>query len=158
MLDGLATVRAVPTPRLLRLISLGIAGLLKPGPALQIPMVARKGEFGTMDRDNAWEALQMGLEAHPGAKYVNRVTARSVLTMGFYRPLTQLKNVAVPMLIVGATRDTVAPFVEDKVRRVGNHHLNVVKLDADHFDPYFEPYFPDAIKPQLGFLNKVLPI
>lgn len=158
MLDGLATVRAVPLPRLAQLIGLGVIGWLKPGLALQIPTVAPKGEFGTMDRDNAWDALQMGLEAHPGAKYVNRVTARSVLTMGFYRPWTRLKNVQVPMLIVGATRDTVAPFVEDKVRRVANPHLSVVQLDADHFDPYFEPYFPDAIRPQLDFLSKVLPI
>lgn len=158
MLDGLATVRAVPLPRLVRLIGLGVVGLLKPGPALQIPTVARKGEFGTMDRDNAWEALQLGLDAHPGAKYVNRVTARSVLTMGFYRPWTRLKDVQVPMLIVGATHDTVAPFVEDKVRKVANPHLSVVQLDADHFDPYFEPYFPDALRPQLGFLNEVLPI
>lgn len=158
MLDGLATVRAVPTPRLVKLISLGVVGLLKPGPTLHIPTVARKGEFGTMDRDNAWEALQMGLDAHPGAKYVNRVTARSVLTMAFYRPWTRLKNVQIPMLMVVATRDTVAPFVEDKVRRVANPQISVVQLDADHFDPYFEPYFPKALKPQLGFLNKVLPI
>lgn len=158
MLDGLTTVRAVPLPRLAQLIGLGVVGLLKPGAALQIPTVARKGEFGTMDRDNAWDALQLGLDAHPGAKYVNRVTARSVLTIGFYRPWTRLKDVQIPMLIVGATRDTVAPFVEDKVRKVANPHLSVVQIDADHFDPYFEPCFPAALKPQLGFLNKVMPI
>lgn len=158
MLDGLVTLRATPLPRMIQLLGLGVAGLLKPGTAIHVPTVARKGEFGTMDRDNAWEALEMGLKAHPGAKYVNRVTARSVLTIGFYRPWTHLKDVQVPMLIVGATRDTVAPFVEDKVRKVANPHLRVVQIDADHFDPYFEPCFPDALKPQLGFLNEVLPI
>ena len=158
MLDGLVTLRATPLPRMVQLLGLGVAGLLKPGTAIQVPTVARKGEFGTMDRDNAWEALQMGLEAHPDAKYVNRVTARSVLTIGFYRPWTRLKDVQVPMLIVGATRDTVAPFVEDKVCKVANSHLSVVQIDADHFDPYFEPCFPDALKPQLGFLNEVMPI
>lgn len=157
MLDGLVTLRAVPLPRMARLLGLGVVGLLKPGHALQIPTVARKGEFSTMDRDNAWEALQLGLDAHPGAKYVNRVTARSVLTIGFYRPWTRLKKVQVPMLIVGATRDTVAPFVEGKVREVANPHLRVVQLDADHFDPYFEPCFSSAIKYQLDFLAKVLP-
>lgn len=158
MLDGIATVRAVPLLRLLKLVTYGIAGLLKRGPVLHIPTVVRKGEFGTMDRDNAWDALHLGLAAHPGKKYVNRVTARSVLTMAFYRPWTNLKEVQVPMLIVGATRDTVAPFVEDKVRRVANPHLRVIQIDADHFDPYFEPHFPDALKPQLAFLNEVLPV
>jgi pimeloyl-ACP methyl ester carboxylesterase len=158
MLDGLVTLRAVPLLRMLQIICLGIADLLKPGNPLQMPTVARAGEWGTMDRDRAWDALQLGLAAHPGAKYVNRVTARSTLTIGFYRPWTRLKDVQVPMLIVGATRDTVAPFVEDKVRGVANPHLQVVQIDADHFDPYFEPCFPDALKPQLAFLKDVMPV
>lgn len=158
MLDGLVTLRAVPLLRMLKIIFLGIADLLKPGTPLQMPTVAREGEWGTMDRDRAWDALQLGLAAHPGAKYVNRVRARSTLTIGFYRPWTRLKDVQVPMLIVGATRDTVAPFVEDKVRKVANPCLKVVQIDVDHFDPYFEPHFADALKPQLAFLNEVLPI
>ncbi|MCC2639568.1 MAG: alpha/beta hydrolase [Moraxellaceae bacterium] len=158
MLDGVATVRAAPLRRLVQFIGYGIAGFLRPDAAIHIPTVARQGEFGSMDRDNAWEALQLGLEAQGGRKYVNRVTARSLLTMGLYRPWTRLKDVRVPMLIVGATRDTVAPFVADKVRRVANPHLQVVQIDADHFDPYFEPYFPNALKPQLSFLSEVLPV
>lgn len=111
-----------------------------------------------MDRDQAWDALELGLAAHDNKKYVNLVTARSALTMAFYRPWTRLKDVKIPMLIVGATRDTVAPFVADKVRRVANPHLQVMQIEADHFDPYFEPYFPHAITPQLAFLNEVLPL
>lgn len=156
MLDGLATLRAVPMPRMLQILGYGVADLLKPGGSVQLPTVARQGDFGTMDRDRAWEALQLGLEAHPGAKYVNRVTARSTLTIGFYRPWTRLKDVQVPMLIVGATRDTVAPFVAGKVRRVANPHLRVMQIDADHFDPYFEPVFPDVVAPQLAFLEEIL--
>lgn len=158
MLDGLVTLRAVPLFRMLKIISHGIADLLTPGAGLCLPTVAREGEYGTMDRDRAWDALQLGLAAHPRAKYVNRVTARSTLTIGFYRPWTRLKDVEVPMLIVGATRDTVAPFVQDKIRRVANPNLRVVEIDADHFDPYFEPCFPLAIAPQMAFLNEVLPV
>lgn len=158
MLDGIATVRAVPLKRLIQFIGYGILGFLKPSAGLNLPTVAKQGEFGTMDRDNAWEAMQMGLAAHSGKKYVNRVTARSLLTMGFYRPWTNLKHVQVPMLIVGATRDTVAPFVADKILQVANPQLQVVEMDADHFDPYFEPYFTNALKLQLRFLDEVLPI
>lgn len=158
MLDGVATLRAVPFKRMLKIISLGVVDLLKPGTGVQLPTVVPQGEFGTMDRDRAWDALQLGLAAHDGAKYVNRVTARSTLTIGFYRPWTRLKDVQVPMLIVGATHDTVAPFVADKVRRVANPHLRVVQIDADHFDPYFEPCFPHALKPQLDFLKEVQPV
>lgn len=158
MLDGVATLRAVPIKRMLQIITLGIADLLKPGPGVHLPTVVPHGEFGTMDRDRAWDALQLGLAAHDGAKYVNKVTARSTLTIGFYRPWTRLRDVQVPMLIVGATHDTVAPFVADKIRRVANPHLRVVQIDADHFDPYFEPCFPHALQPQLDFLKEVLPV
>src|SRR5690554_42512 len=158
MLDGLVTLRAVPFVRMLKIIAHGIADLLRPGAPVMLPTVAREGEWGTMDRDRAWEALELGLAAHPRAKYVNRVRARSTLTIGFYRPWTRLKDIQVPMLIVGATRDTVAPFVEDKIRRVANPNLRMVQIDADHFDPYFEPCFPEAIKPQLDFLKEVMPV
>lgn len=155
MLDGVATVRAVPPLRLVQFMGYGVAGLLSPNSALQIPTVARHGEFGSMDRDNAYEAMELGLKALEGRKYVNKVTARSLLTMAFYRPWTRLKAVQTPMLIMGATRDTVAPFVEAKIRKVGNPNLQIVKMDADHFDPYFEPYFSENIKQQLSFLEKV---
>lgn len=158
MLDGLVTLRAVPFVRMLKIIAHGIADLLRPGAPVVLPTVAREGEWGTMDRDRAWEALELGLAAHPTAKYVNRVRARSTLTIGFYRPWTKLKNIQVPMLIVGATRDTVAPFVQDKVRRVANPNLRVVQIDADHFDPYFEPCFSGAVKHQLDFLKDVMPV
>lgn len=158
MLDGLTTLRAVPLRRMLQIVGLGVADLLKPGASLTLPTVARQGEFGTMDRDHAWDALQLGLAAHEGAKYVNRVTARSTLTIGFYRPWTRLRNVQIPLLMVGATHDTVAPFVEDKVRRVANPNIRVQQIHADHFDPYFEPVFPEAIAPQLAFLREILPI
>ena len=157
MLDGVATVCAVPLLRLARFVGYGIADLLKPGAAILIPTVTRQGEFGSMDRDNAWDALQLGLAAHDGKKYVNRVTARSLLTMGFYRPCGRLKEIKIPMLIVGATRDTVAPFDEGQIRGIANPHLQVIEIDADHFDPYFEPCFSGAIKYQLDFLAKVLP-
>lgn len=157
MLDGVAAVRAVPLPRLLRFAAYGVAGWLKPGATLHIPTVVPAGEFGSMDRDDAWNALELGLAALDGRKYVNRVTARSLLRMGFYRPWRRLRDVAVPMLIVGASRDTVAPFVADKIRRVANPNLQVVQIDADHFDPYFEPHFPAALGYQLDFLEGVMP-
>ncbi len=155
MLDGLAAVKAVPVLQSLKFFSYAVADLLKPGAPIHIPTVAPKGEFGSMDRDEAWNAIELGLAAHQGKKYDNRVTARSVLTMGFYRPCTQLKHIKIPMLVLGATRDTVAPFVPDTIRRANNPLIEVIEMDVDHFDPYFDPYFPDTIRPQLAFLRRL---
>lgn len=157
MLDGLVTVQAVPTFRLMKFIAMGVVDLLKSGSRIHIPTLARPGEFGTMDRDRAWDALDIAIKALDNNKYDNRVTARSLLTMAFYRPWTRLKRVKLPMLIVGATRDTVAPFVSGKVRGVRNPNLQVIEMDADHFDPYFDPFFPQMLGHQLAFLKAVVP-
>lgn len=155
MLDGVSTVRSVPLIQLIKFLSYGFVDWVKPGARIHIPTVSPAGEFGSMDRDEAWHALQLALKAHEGKKYDNRVTARSLLTMGFYRPWKRLKEVKVPMLIIGATRDTVAPFVPDKISQVNNPLLQVIEMDADHFDPYFDPYFPDTLRHQLAFLKQL---
>lgn len=154
MLDGLATVRAVPPLKLMKFISYGCLDAIKPGVPLHIPTLTEAGG-GSMDRDHAWEAMQMIMKNYEGKKYDNRVTARSLLTVSFYQPWRNLKNIKMPMLIVGATRDTVAPFAKDKIKKAHNPMLEVVEMDADHFDPYFDPYFQQTIGYQLDFLNKI---
>lgn len=51
--------------------------------------------------------------------------------MPLYRPWLRLKYVKVPMLMSGTTGDTVAPFVSDQVRQVGNPNVQVIEIDAD---------------------------
>lgn len=154
MLDGLAATAATPLSRLPRLAGRALLDLLKPGAPVHVPTLAPPGEFATMDRDGAWEAMQMALAAWPGHRYDNRVAARSILSMPFYRPWRRLGQVKVPMLMIGATKDTVAPFVSDKVRRVGNPLVQVVEIEANHFDPYFDPLFPQMLQRQLAFLRR----
>lgn len=154
MLDGLAATLATPPARLLKMTCLGTLDQIKPGASIYVPTLARQGEFGTMDRDGAWNAMEIALDALTGRGYDNRVAAKSVLTMPFYRPWLRLKDVKIPMLMIGATGDTVAPFVSDKVRRVGNPQVQVIEIDANHFDPYFDPLFPEVLAHQLKFLRR----
>lgn len=154
MLDGLAATFATPPLRLLKLTALGMLDQIKPGAPIHVPTLAREGEFATMDRDGAWNAMEIALAALTGRSYDNRVAAKSVLTMPLYRPWRRLKDVKIPMLMIGATGDTVAPFVSDKVRRVGNPNVQVIEIDANHFDPYFDPLFPEVLMHQLKFLRR----
>lgn len=154
MLDGLAATFATPPLRLLKLTALGMLDQIKPGAPIHVPTLAREGEFATMDRDGAWNAMELALAALTGRSYDNRVAAKSVLTMPLYRPWRRLKDVKIPMLMIGATGDTVAPFVSDKVRRVGNPNVQVIEIDANHFDPYFDPLFPEVLMHQLKFLRR----
>jgi pimeloyl-ACP methyl ester carboxylesterase len=160
MLDGMAAVKAVPPLRLLRFGLYALADLIrgKKRP-VYVPVVAPPGEWASMDRDGAAEAMQNGLkdlcdaEGPEAANYDNRVAARSLLTMGLYRPFKSLKQVKIPILIVGATRDSVAPFVEGKIRALNNPNINIEKIDANHFDPYFDPVLSANLGHQLAFLR-----
>ncbi|MEY4428907.1 MAG: hypothetical protein RLZZ182_1596 [Pseudomonadota bacterium] len=154
MLDGLAATFATPIGRLVKMIGLGLLDQLKPGAPICIPTLSEEGGFSTMDRDGGMDAMRAALAAHPDRKYDNRVAARSVLTMPFYRPWLRLKDVKIPMLMIGATGDTVAPFVSDKVKRVGNPNVQVIEVAANHFDPYFNPLFPEMLAHQLKFLRR----
>lgn len=155
MLDGMAAVKAVPLLRQLRFGLYAFADLLKPGKPIYIPVVAPPGEFASMDRDGANEALIRGM-AQAKHAYDNRVAARSVLTMGFYRPFKRLKDIRVRTLIVGATSDTVAPFNEQKLRQLHSPYLEIQSLDANHFDPYFEPSLSTNLGYQLAFLKSLV--
>lgn len=155
MLDGMLAVKAVPLSRLLRFSIYTIADLVKPGKPIYLPVVSKPGEFGSMDRDDAFAAMSLCLGA-TGLEYENSVTARSLLNMGPYRPVKRLKEIRVPFLIIGATRDTVAPFNEDAIRKVKNPRIQIQTIEANHFEPYFEPAFTASIAFQLTFLNSLL--
>lgn len=152
MLDGMAAVRAVPLPRLLRFGLYAMADLLKPGQPIYLPVVSEPGAFSSMDRDDAGKALQLA-ETSIGRRYDNRVAARSMMTMGPYRPFKRLKDIRIPTLLLGASQDSVAPFVERAIREVNNSNLTIASIDANHFEPYFEPAFSGVIRQQLRFLE-----
>ena len=155
MLDGMAAVRAVPFLRLIQFGMYATADMLKPGRPIYIPVVSEFGAFSSMDRDDANKALTLA-ETSIGRKYDNRVAARSLMTMGPYRPFKRLQDIKIPTLLLGATEDTVAPFVEPAIRKLNNSCLTVATIKANHFEPYFEPFFSDVISRQLSFLKEVV--
>src|SRR5690554_3501948 len=154
MLDGMAAVRAVPLLRLMQFALCSLVDMIKPGRPLYIPVLSEPGAFSSMDRDDASKAMKIAEESI-GRQYDNRVAARSLMTMGPYRPFKLLKNLRVPTLLLGATEDTVAPFVESSVRRVNNPHIRVATVKANHFEPYFEPVFSEVIRCELDFLESL---
>ena len=151
MLDGLDAVRAVPLTRLMR-FGLDITrDLLNPFATHYLPVVSAPGEYSSMDRDGAIRAQQWTEDNLPQA-YDNRVAASSMLWMGFYQPFRALPRISIPALVIGATRDSVAPFDEKKVRSHASATTQVEVINADHFDPYLPPCFDENIALQCRFL------
>lgn len=155
MLDGLLAVKAVPLARQLRFGLDILLDLLNPFGTRYIPIVSEAGGYSSMDRDGAWrvdEWVRSNLKQLPD----NRVAARSLATMAFYRPFKHLRSIQIPTLIIGATRDTVAPFDEAKVWMMASETIEIRTIDANHFDPYLEPWFEENIKLQLDFATRII--
>lgn len=155
MLDGLLAVKAVPPARLLRFGVDILRDILNPFRTHYIPIISEVGDYSSMDRDGAWRVDEW-IRANLKQLNDNRVAARSLATMAFYRPFKYLRSIQIPTLVIGATHDTVAPFDEPKVRQMSSAAVEIRTIDANHFDPYLEPWFEGNIKIQLDFAAKVI--
>ena len=159
MLDGRDALLAMPLMQMSKIFAHALKDLAPFTAPVYIPVVAPEGQFATMNRDNAYDVLMRGI-AQAGVsnpdRYDNRVTARSILTIGVYRPFKKLKKIKVPTLLIGGMRDSVAPFSAQKIDRWNNPYLQYKTLDADHFEPYFEPALSVNLRYQLEFLNSLI--
>jgi pimeloyl-ACP methyl ester carboxylesterase len=155
MLDGMLAVKAVPLTRMMRFGWDMFLDMANPFATRYLPIISPEGEYSSMDRDGAWRVEEWIL-TNLAQLQDNRVAARSLATMGFYRPFKHLKNIQIPTLIIGATRDTVAPFDEAKVKQLSSDKVEVRTIDANHFDPYLEPWFEGNIALQLEFSQRLV--
>jgi pimeloyl-ACP methyl ester carboxylesterase len=159
MLDGRDALLATPLAQMPKLFSSAFKDLIPFSAPTYIPVVAPEGEFATMNRDDAYSVLMRGMQQAGVAntdRYDNRVTARSILNIGLYRPFKKLKHIKVQTLLLGGSRDSVAPFTAQKIERWNNPYLQYKTLDADHFEPYFEPCLSVNLGYQLAFLRQLL--
>jgi pimeloyl-ACP methyl ester carboxylesterase len=161
MMDGRDALLATPLMQMTKIFAHALKDLTPFTAPVYIPVVAPEGQFATMNRDNAYAVLMRGI-AQAGIRntdrYDNRVTARSILNIGLYRPFKKLKQIRVPTLLIGGTRDSVAPFSAQKIDRWQNPYLQYQTLDADHFEPYFEPQLSVNLRYQLDFLGGLIKV
>lgn len=129
--------------------------MVNPFTTWHLPIISPEGEYSSKDRDGA-RRVEEWILTNLTQLQDNRVAARSLATIGFYRPLKYLKNIQIPTLIIGATRDTVAPFNEAKVKQLSSEKIEVSTIDANHFDLYLERWFEGNIALQLEFAKRLI--
>lgn len=155
MLDGRASSKSTPMGEKVRLGLRAVVDLFRGSRPLYVPIYAPPGGLGTMTRDNAYQR-KLECERLYGQGANNVIAARSILTMGAYRPLDCLPQIDVPMIIVGGRRDTISPFDEVSVRAKVKENIEVEVLDANHFDPYLPPVLDRNLASQVKFLQRLL--
>lgn len=160
MLDGLASVLNVLRRHgvlyMARLVSAGlrdvIANLAGAEP-YRLPLVAQPGTVAAMATQDAYD----GYTAITPDDWCNELTARTVLTLGLYRPGRKLARLRCPVLVQICDEDSVAPArASTAMVARGGDHITERHYRIGHFDIYRGAGFRQSSADQLAFFKRHL--
>lgn len=159
-MDGLvATLEIVryDGPRLLlRLVGHALRGLvaaLLRRPPHLIPLIGPPGSVAAMTAPD----VLSGYGAITGPTFRNEMQARGILLVSRNRPVTRAERLTMPLLLVIAERDTIAPVsAVERVAREARGPVRVERLDVGHFDIYVGEPFETTVAAEVEFLGSVV--
>lgn len=102
---------------------------------------ARAGFEGLLGADDAWD---------------NELPARSFLSLLRYRPVGQIGDVSCPTLLLGGTRDGIAPADGVASAAEGMPNATFVRLPTDHFGPFHGETLEQTVGHATAFLDSNL--
>jgi len=154
LLDGRAFARARSPGYLARAVGAGLRDrLVAPlGRTHTVPVVGGHDEFGVLPRPTGDAYLDL---VPPSSDWHNETSARGLLALFRYRPLTDAADVTCPTLLVAAGDDElVSPAtVADAADRIDR--ATYLRLPVGHADPLGSA-FETAAAHQVAFLDDVL--
>jgi fermentation-respiration switch protein FrsA (DUF1100 family) len=159
--DGFAAARKSPALNSLRMFSLSLADWLWSffsAEPIYVPLVMDENStcpIAVMPGSEAlegWNRLHIGAAAPP----TNKISARTLLTIPFFRPITQINRSVKPILAVLPTWDNQAPLAKaEKAVRLAPLG-EALRVPGGHFDLYDGCIgFDENISGQINFLKRV---
>lgn len=124
------------------------------GNAIEIPAIARSGEFGMIADDAAFGAFEKLVA--PGTTYRNAVVAHSVFTFDDWNPASRSGSIAAPILAVASRADRFAPFAAVEALAASAPDVTIAEIPGDHFDVYAPPIRDEAAAVEARFLHERL--
>ena len=161
MMDGRAAVlnviRYAGLGMALRLVGAGLRDVAHAAlgqPPVYVPVVASPGQLAAMSSADA----DAGYRAITPPDWNNAMTARLVLTLGFYRPIRYARRLPCPLLILACGQDSVAPVraALATAKRAGDKAELKMYSDRGHFEIYVGAGFERSSTDQLTFFQRVL--
>ena len=154
-MDGLAAVleirRYAGVRQLLRLTGHALLGTVLRRHSM--PIV---GEPGSLAGITSHDGLA-GYSLIMGPTFENRMLARGVLPILLNRPVTAASRLRMPLFLVVAAHDTIAPpSAVERVARRARGRVETLRLDVGHFDIYAGEPFAESVAAQVAFLGSVL--
>ncbi|WP_229660538.1 alpha/beta hydrolase [Marmoricola endophyticus] len=127
-------------------------GVLRRSPH-EIAIYAAPGGVAAMTSPDS----ESGYGGIVGPDFVNRMPARAVLPIALNRPVRLAPRVRVPMLLVVAGRDSVAPpSAVEKVARTAGGPVRTERFEVGHFEIYLGEVFERSVAAQVEFLTEAL--
>ena len=165
MLDGrLTAIEFIKYSGIINAIKSGIHGFVDIlsslfGKTHYVKIWGKPNEIAAMATQDAYDFLIKVDKIYPerlNQPYYNKITARSLLSVGNCRPITKVKNVKCPALLLICENDSVAPVksVKDAIKIMPNPVA--VSYPIGHFDPYFDKDFDKSMEDQIKFLKKYI--
>jgi pimeloyl-ACP methyl ester carboxylesterase len=152
--DGIAVLRKVPPKNALIATARGIAdqaAAIARRPPVMMPAVGAPGTFAVMTAPEAEPGFAAIVDE--GSLWRNSVTARVMLTVATYRPVTKAASLAMPLLICVCDGDATTP-PEGAVKMAERAPRGEVKhYPYGHFEIYHDP---QARADQVEFLTRQL--
>ena len=113
------------------------------------------GEPGSLAAMSADDSLP-GYSAIWGPSFVNQMAARGLLLYLLNRPVTRAKRLRMPVHLVIANYDSIAPTSGmEKVAKRVRGPVRVERLDVGHFDIYLGDPFEQTVKAQTEFIRSI---
>lgn len=154
-MDGLAAVlqilRYAGPVQLLRLVGHALFGMVIRGH--ELPIVGAPGTLAAITSADGLDGYKLIM----GPTFENRMLARGILPIMANRPVAVASKLRMPVLLVLAERDTIAP--PSAVRKVAERvrgPVTVEAMDVAHFDIYRGEVFEKLVAAQVAFLDSVL--
>ncbi|QBD79449.1 alpha/beta hydrolase [Ktedonosporobacter rubrisoli] len=155
--DGLTNLAAAKPLETLPLLGMAIKdwgkGWLKQPPEL-MKIMGQPGERALFASSSFAKNYQ--LLVPESVPWANRISARALLQLPFYRPITYAPRVQCPLLLCVGDHDSWdSPLAALKTAQAAPYG-EVRHYDCDHYDFYVGPIFEQAVADQTSFLVKNL--
>lgn len=154
-MDGLAAVveivKYAGPVHLLRLTAHALRGVVQR--SYSIPIVAAPGELAAVTSHDGLS----GYRTIMGPTFENRMLARGILPILLNRPVAVAAKLSMPLMLVVAASDTIAPpAAVERVAAKARGRVVVERFDVGHFDIYRGETFEVSAAAQVAFLESVL--
>ena len=158
LMNGWTAITSLSLWTVLRLTFAGLRDVVGAqfGKPHYVPVVGRPGEVAALTGAEAWDGMTQ-LQAIIHEPWENKVLARALLKIPYYRPLSAARNVTVPTLVIAGSNDSI---VSAAVARQAAHRMpkgEFALFESDHFQPYYGEYLEKNVQVQLRFLQQHVP-